>query len=572
MVDVAEDPTTSATVAVGGFYNGSLEVSGDRDWVAVTLEAGVSYAISLTGHGGTPLTDTVVYLYDFGGTQIGTDDDGGEGTFSLLSFTPATSGTYFIGASDFGDNASGGYQIAVAEVAPPSFLDSIDWGTQLDGNVIDVYFAPAGETVDGKTSLGWNAYEIQQTMLALQQIANVCDVHFNVTNNINNAEFVVGTKNSNTYLGYFNPPGVNGEGTGIFVPNGQGWDEQGGGGLEQGGYGFITLIHEFGHGMGMAHPHDGGGTSTTWEGVTGPFDSLGTFDLNQGIYTVMTYNDGWQTNPDGQTPSLDYGYEGTMMAFDIAMLQSKYGANTSFHDGATVYEMATANQSGTFFSCIWDTGGIDEISYGGADSATIDLRTATLDYSATAGGYISHAAGIWGGYTIANGVVIENATGGSGDDMIIGNNVANVLNGGNGGDGLLGGNGRDTIGGGGGNDMVIGGAGRDALNGGGGADDFIYLSATETGTTNATRDQIAGFTSGLDDVDLRDIDAKTGGTADDAFHWIGHRAFSGAQGELRWVVSGANVVVSGDIDGNGAADFSIAFNGIASLVKGDFLL
>ena len=61
-----------------------------------------------------------------------------------------------------------------------------------------------------------------------------------------------------------------------------------------------------------------------WEGVSSPFDSLGTFDLNQGVYSVMSYNDGWQLNPDGLPTDALSGYEGTMMAFDIALLQQKY--------------------------------------------------------------------------------------------------------------------------------------------------------------------------------------------------------------------------------------------------------
>ena len=26
---------------------------------------------------------------------------------------------------------------------------------------------------------------------------------------------------------------------------------------------------------------------------------MGVYDLNQGVYTVMSYNDGWNTHPDG---------------------------------------------------------------------------------------------------------------------------------------------------------------------------------------------------------------------------------------------------------------------------------
>src|SRR5919108_173198 len=79
---------------------------------------------------------------------------------------------------------------------------------------------------------------------------------------------------------------------------------------------------------GWGHPHDGGDRlhepdTTTFPGVryNRPGDT-GDFGLNQGIWTTMSYNDGW-TDAPGVYPS--YGYQGTPMAFDIAALQELYG-------------------------------------------------------------------------------------------------------------------------------------------------------------------------------------------------------------------------------------------------------
>ena len=175
--------------------------------------------------------------------------------------------------------------------------------------------------------------------------------------------------------------------------------------------------------------------------MSGSYD-LGRFDLNQGVYTMMSYNDGWETNPDGEPPGYDYGYEGTPMAIDIAVLQEKYGVNETLPQGRNTYRLPDVNQSGTFYACIWDAGGRDAIVTDSDAAATIDLRAATLKPKPGGGGYISYVDGIFGGFTIANRVTIENARrrrrrrrpvgnaannrldGGRGDDLIVGRGAA----------------------------------------------------------------------------------------------------------------------------------------------------
>jgi Ca2+-binding RTX toxin-like protein len=113
------------------------------------------------------------------------------------------------------------------------------------------------------------------------------------------------------------------------------------------------------------------------------------------------------------------------------------------------------------FRCIWDTHGIDTITFGGDAGCVIDLRSATLDYSSGGGGYVSYNAGISGGFTIAAGVEIENASGGAHDDFLQGNSLANWL---------VGGGGSDRIWGDAGNDIIVIGTGSDGSSIDGGAD------------------------------------------------------------------------------------------------------
>ena len=369
--------------------------------------------------------------------------------------------------------------------------DAVDWGTAVDttpDNTIRYYFYGPGEsTPDGGSSSGWSNYEKGQVREAFDIYETFLDVTYLEVQDVGDADFMLATYVSgSSVLGSMAPPGFQNEGLGKFNTSGTGW----GNGLEQGGFGFVTIIHELGHGHGLAHPHDTGGTSSRFPGVSSAFNDYGKHDLNQGVFTTMTYNDGWQTNPDGETPSLKYGYQGMPMAIDIAVLQTKYGANWSHNVGDNTYTLPKSNGVGTFYSTIWDAGGIDTISHSGGRAVVIDLRAATLNVEPGGGGFISYTEGVFGGYTIANGVVIENAIGGDKGDVLSGNGADNTLSGGKGKDVLKGRNGNDTLKGGKGKDELKGGAksdwlnggkGNDILNGGGGADSYAFLSSPGKG-------------------------------------------------------------------------------------------
>jgi len=236
------------------------------------------------------------------------------------------------------------------------------------------------------------------------------------------------------------------------------------GGLARGGYGFATLVHEFGHLLGLAHPHDGGFDleGNLFPGVSSVFGDYGDYDLNQSIYTVMSYNDGWAIRYPNHS-AINFGWTATPMALDIAAIQLLYGTNTTYASSNNTYTLPTMNSSGTFWSCIWDTGGLDVISNAGSSLASmINLNAAPLT-GPNAGGYVSYAPTIVGGFTIANGVIIENATGGSANDTLIGNTGNSLLTGGAGWDSLSGSAGNDTLDGGSGADVLFGGEGNDRL-------------------------------------------------------------------------------------------------------------
>ncbi|HEY7689546.1 MAG TPA: M10 family metallopeptidase, partial [Dongiaceae bacterium] len=342
------------------------------------------------------------------------------------------------------------------------YVDSLIWGARWVNGPIFYYFGDG--PIPGESGTGYAWFESEKTAFrqVLQLYENVCNLDFQE----------VGTYGESDIAWWLVPSGYVGGSLGQHeIPDGtfhpihgefnaldSSWTLAG---LQQGGYAFLTVLHEIGHGLGLAHPHDGGSEfdATIFPGVTGPFNT-GAFGLNQGIWTNMSYNDGWNVVPSSGSA---FGWQGTPMAFDIAALQVMYGANTTYNTGDNTYFLPGANAPGTFWSCIWDAGGTDAISAEFlSGNCFINLADAPLE-GPNAGGFVSWMAGIRGGFTIAHDVdvagviinVIENAIGGKGNDIIVGNEFANNLSGGLGKDTLDGAAGADLLNGGGGNDVYI---------------------------------------------------------------------------------------------------------------------
>ena len=122
--EVTDDyPATTATgavVQVGGSAAGEIEAPGDTDWFAVELSAGREYLIDLEGwrtDGGTLDDPVLPGIYAADGTLIdgATDDDGGEGLNSRVSFEAPETGTYYIAAGAYEDY-TGSYTLEVMDV------------------------------------------------------------------------------------------------------------------------------------------------------------------------------------------------------------------------------------------------------------------------------------------------------------------------------------------------------------------------------------------------------------------------------------------------------------------------
>ncbi|WP_198411869.1 cadherin domain-containing protein [Microvirga flavescens] len=127
--------------------------------------------------------------------------------------------------------------------------------------------------------------------------------------------------------------------------------------------------------------------------------------------------------------------------------------------------------------------------------------------------------------------------------------------------------------GGAGRDKLYGGAGGDKLYGGADADTFIFKSIKDSTVASSGRDTIYDFSRKQGDkIDLRTIDANTTASGNQAFKFIAKKDFSLNAGELRYEKIKGGLIVHGDVNGDGVADFSIHLKSIASLAKGDFYL
>ncbi|WP_201859828.1 M10 family metallopeptidase C-terminal domain-containing protein [Microvirga soli] len=233
----------------------------------------------------------------------------------------------------------------------------------------------------------------------------------------------------------------------------------------KGNYAFLTFIHEIGHALGLAHPHEAG--------LPVNRDSM--------EYTVMSYRSYINASTTDGYPNETWGYAQSLMMLDIAALQHLYGADYTTNSTDTVYRWSAttgemfidgvgqgAPGGNRILLTTWDGGGSDTNDFSNYGSnLKVDLQPG--NWTTTAANQLAKlhrdgsrlAAG-----NIANALLhqgdtrslIENAIGGTGADVIVGNQIANTLKGNAG------------------NDRLTGAAGNDMLDGGTGSDTAVFAS------------------------------------------------------------------------------------------------
>ncbi len=130
-------PNSTLTGAIiypgGGVLISEIDPRNDEDWVKVELRKDVAYTFELKGNGsgsGT-LSDPVLTLRDSNGLAFFTNDDGGIGLDSRITYTPTLSGNYYLSARSFASGSTGTYTLSVVGV-----IDLNGVGNNLNNSIV----------------------------------------------------------------------------------------------------------------------------------------------------------------------------------------------------------------------------------------------------------------------------------------------------------------------------------------------------------------------------------------------------------------------------------------------------
>lgn len=305
-----------------------------------------------------------------------------------------------------------------------------------------------------------------------------------------------------------------------------------------------VLMHEFGHALGLKHPHevegDFGALPEQWDGPE---------------YTSLTYN----ISADYKSAQASDLYPQTWMWLDIQALQHLYGKNMTATAGNETYDYDLSERH---YLTIWDAGGKDTLKVSNGDK-DVDLNLTPGTWSDV--GTVVTFTGGGEDQTrektvfITPDTIIENAEGAGGNDKITGNDAANVLKGNAGNDTLMGGKGADRIVGGTGDDVVDGGSGDDVMwagSGDSGNDKITGGEGNDIAGGGAGNDLLVGDGTGSNDTAGDDIlfggagsDTLIGGSWQDdnsngKYDAGEAKATTGADTDQLWGGSGDDVITA----------------------------
>ncbi|MEP3422186.1 MAG: M10 family metallopeptidase C-terminal domain-containing protein, partial [Erythrobacter sp.] len=435
---VAADATTTGELTIGDPATAAqLEETGDRDWYAVTLQAGERYEFVTSSTGGLNDVDTTLTLRTASGDVVAYNDDS-TGTYSAIRFTATSSGTFYLDVGGWADGEQGDYQVT-ADIAAPleeysndQIASQLLYGSTGDESNLRRFAATEGDTITVNiTTLTEEGMFLAREALALWTDAT--GINFSEVNGTAQITF------QDTEEGAFASSSRTGTTiTSATVNVSTAWLENSGTTLDS--YSFQTYIHEVGHALGLRHGGNYNGNAD--------YDADALYLNDSWATTVMSYFS-QSENSFFALQNFSRVFTLTPMSADLIAIQQAYGTVTTTRTGddtygvgndtgRTVYgvgEEALNNAGNLLAFTIIDNGGTDTLNYSTFSAAQlINLNSETF----------SNVGGSRGNMSIARGTVIENAIAGSGNDELIGNAVSNILTGGLGNDTIEGGSNVDT--------------------------------------------------------------------------------------------------------------------------------
>jgi len=499
ITETADAPATLATpytLSDDDVFTGSVDTSGDVDWIEVNLDHGSHIfvqqrSISLGN------TNSYLELYDSNGVLVLDEQfwDTDESTLSYYNDTGSIQ-TYYIAATSF-SGGTGDYQVTALiqdheDGTPDEIVEYLTHG--FFGTPV-AYAVSPGDTIrvdvtdlaPDEAALALGALAAWTMVTGIEFAAE----DFNETGN-SGITFVNDDAGDPNVMAAFAGPDsvIDNEILGSTVVVTSAWVDTYGTGVEE--YSFLTYMHEIGHALGLDHPGPYNG-SVSYSSTPGG-DTL--FSNDSYMMTVMSYFSVYAMTGD---PAGDW-LPVTPMLADIQAIQTLYGIDGTLREGDTTYGYGST--AGGYYNDITDLAGpagLTVIDDGGTDTLDFTTINGSLDIDLTPGA-VSSFGGMTDNLVIFDTTVIENLVAWSGNDTITGNAAANVIEGGEGDDNVAGGSNADSLSGGLGRDILNGEGGDDTLDGGSGNDRLFGSSGNDT-LRGGEGDDVLNGGSGADVID-----------------------------------------------------------------------
>ena len=125
-VDQGDTVATAEDLAVGGFADGAIEISGDQDHFRIKTSKRTDMSIYSTGK-----ADVVGTLLDAAERELASDDDGGHG-FNFLIEATVSPGVHYVGVGGFAGKHSGPYSLAANTTVPNAVASWRNLGVAFD--------------------------------------------------------------------------------------------------------------------------------------------------------------------------------------------------------------------------------------------------------------------------------------------------------------------------------------------------------------------------------------------------------------------------------------------------------